>query len=127
MIDPPFTIALANFFAWLPGQRGLSAYLVFVLAGGVFGASVVVLDACSATFGGRSFLGLTHGWKTTPKAAIVWFVGSLIAAGLGMAARVFEPTPFAALLAAASWRTILGKFLAMAKHSGQRDDRRNGG
>jgi|GEM_PF-3387441 len=117
MDDGSLGTALANFLSWVPGQRGLANFAVFLLASGVLGVCVVVLDACSAGLGSRSLLGLTHGWRTTPKAAFMWFVGAFVASALGMAARIFEPTPLAALLAAVSWRTLLTKLLAMARET----------
>ena len=111
-------IALANFLFWVPGQRGLAICVVFAVASGVCCACVVVLDACSVLAGQRTVLALTHGWRLTSKNVAIWFVGALIAAALGMVARIFEPTPLSALVVAVSWRTVLNKLLAIAKHGG---------
>ena len=123
----PLGAALGNFLEFVPGQRGLAAYVVFIAASGAFGACVVLLDACSASLGGRSALGLTLGWQTTSKALTMWFIGASIAGGLGMVARIFEPTPLAALLAAISWRTFLTKLLEMDRENRQHGAGTNGG
>ncbi len=114
-------IALADFLSWTPGKLGLSNYVVFSAASGVFGSCLVILDVCLVGAGPDSALGLTHGWRRTPTIVAIWFIAPLIAAALGMVARIFEPTPLAAVLVAVSWRTFLIKLLAKAKQAGYDD------
>jgi hypothetical protein len=92
------------------------SYAVFVLASGVVGLSLVLLDACSVALGRDSYLELTHGLRATPKAALVWVIGSMLGSGLGMLAQVFQPTPWAAILASLTWRTLLVQLQRLSSH-----------
>jgi hypothetical protein len=111
-----FAAALADFLNWSLRPGPLMAYIVFMAFGGVAGAGLVLLDACSVAQGGRSWLGLTHGWRQTPNAMVVWTIGGALASGFGLVARIFEPTPLSALLAAVTWRGFLRLLLSMAHH-----------
>jgi hypothetical protein len=66
-----FVAALSDFLNWSLRPGAPMAYIVFMVFGGVAGAGLVLLDACSVTLGDRSWLGLTHGWRRTPKAVVV--------------------------------------------------------
>jgi hypothetical protein len=111
-----FAAALADFLNWSLQPGAPMAYIVFMVFGGVAGAGLVLLDACSVTLGDRSWLGLTHGWRRTPKAMVVWTIGGALASGFGLVARIFEPIPLSALLAAVTWRGFLRLLLSMARH-----------
>jgi hypothetical protein len=111
-----FTAALADFLNWSLRPGTPMAYIVFMAFGGVAGAGLVALDACLVAQGGRSWLGLTQGWRRTPKAIVVWMIGGALASGFGLVARIFQPTPLSALLAAATWRGFLKLLLSMAHH-----------
>jgi hypothetical protein len=102
------------------------AYAVFIIASGVIGLALVLLDACSVMLTlvvhkkgsnpGYSYLGLTHGWRATPRNALVWIMASMIASGLGMMARIFQPTPLAAVIASLTWRTLLAQLRRLSAH-----------
>jgi hypothetical protein len=102
------------------------AYAVFIIASGVIGLALVLLDACSVMLRpvmlkkgsnpGYSYLGLTHGWRATPRNALVWIMSSMIASGLGLMARIFQPTPLAAVLASLIWRTLLAQLRRLSAH-----------
>ncbi len=92
------------------------SYGVFMTASGVFGLALVLLDACSVALGRDSYLELTHGPRATPKAALVWVIGSMLGSGLGMLAQVFQPTPWAAILASLTWRTLLAQLQRLTSH-----------
>jgi hypothetical protein len=101
----------------LQGTDGWIAYAIFVVSSGILGLGVVLLDACSAARpDGISYLKLTHGWWSTPKYMIIWFFGSALGAGLGMVARVFEPTPWAAIVAALTWPTLPALLQRLTTH-----------
>jgi hypothetical protein len=95
------------FFHWSLEGGTPTAYIIFSAFAGAIGAGVVVLDACSVSLGGDSYLQLTHGWRSTPKAVIIWLIGAMIASAVGLAVRVFEPTPIAAVVPALAWRTFI--------------------
>jgi len=92
------------------------SYLVFVVVSGFVGLSIVLLDLCSVVLEQNSFLGLTHGRKATPKAALVWMLGAMLGGFLGLLSRVFEPTPLAAVLVSLTWRTLLAKLKDLSVH-----------
>jgi len=106
-----FTAALADFLNWSLRPGAPMAYIVFMAFGGAAGAGLVLLDACLVASGHPSQLGLTHSWRRTPKAMVVWAAGGALASGLGLVARIFEPTPLSALLAAITWRGFLKRLL----------------
>jgi hypothetical protein len=112
--------ALAAFIRFQLRADNWAAYVIFVISSGVIGLAVVMLDLCSVALGRESVLDLTHGPKATPKAAVVWMVGSMLGASLGLLARVFEPTPLAAVLASLTWRTLLAQLQRLSSHSGER-------
>jgi len=114
-----FSAALVDFLNWSLRPGPPMAYVVFMAFGALAGAGLVLLDACSVAQDGRSWLGLTHGWRRTPKAMVVWAIGGAIASGFGLVARIFEPTPLGALLAAVTWRGFLRLVLSMAHHREQ--------
>jgi hypothetical protein len=96
---------------------GWIAYAVFIASSGIVGLAVVLLDACSAARpDGASYLKLTHGWRSTPKYMIIWFFGSMLGAALGMAIRVFEPTPWAAIAAALTWPALPALLQRLSTH-----------
>ena len=97
---------------------GWPAYTVFVVTSGLIGLAIVLLDACSVALrqDRDSSLGLTHGPRATPKAALVWVIGSMLGAGLGLLPRVVEPTPLAAVLVSLTWRTLLSRLKERAAH-----------
>ena len=97
-----------------------AAYAVFVISSGAIGLAIVLLDACSVALGRDSYLDLTHGRRATPKAALVWVIGSMLGSSLGLLARVFEPTPLAAVLASLTWRTLLAQLQRLSTHHVQR-------
>ena len=70
-------IALADFLSWTSGKPGLSNYVVFSAASGVFGSCLVILDVCLVGAGPDSALGLTHGWRRTPTIVAIWFIAPL--------------------------------------------------
>jgi hypothetical protein len=112
----PFAEALGAFLRFSLKSDSLAAYLVFMIASGLVGSDIVLLDACSVSLGRDSYLDLTHGWRTTPKAALVWTMGAVLGSGIGLLARVFEPTPIAAVLVALTWRGLLGKLQRLSAH-----------
>lgn len=118
-----FMAALSAFLGWSLQSGTLMAYVVFMTCSGMLGGALVALDACLVASGKSSQLELTHGWRRTPKAIIVWVMGGVLASGLGLVARIFDPTPLSALLAALTWRAFLKRLLSMAHH---RDEQRLG-
>ena len=104
------------FLRWSLEGGSPAAYVVFCGFAGTVGAAVVLLDACSVSLGGDSYLRITHGWRATPKALVVWVLGAMIAAAVGLAVRVFEPTPLAALVPALAWRSFTASLQALARH-----------
>jgi hypothetical protein len=101
----------------LPRADGWIAYAVFMVSSGIVGLAVVLLDACSAARPeGASYLKLTHGWWSTPRYMFIWFVGSMLGAGLGMAIRVFEPTPWAAIVASLTWPALPALLQRLSTH-----------
>ena len=119
-----FGEALGAFLRFSVKADGAMAYVVFILASATTGLAIVLLDACSVILGGDFYLDLTHGWRATPKAALVWTIGAMLGSGIGLAARVFEPTPVAAVLVAMTWRGLLGQLQRFTAHH---DQRRAGG
>jgi len=111
-----FAAAFGDFLNWSLRPGTPMAYVVFMASGGVAGVVLVLLDACLVASDHPSQLGLTHGWRRTPKAVIVWAAGGALASGLGLVARIFEPTPLSALLAAITWRGFLRLLLSMSHH-----------
>jgi hypothetical protein len=121
-----FDEALDAFLRFDLRADGWVAYAVFIMSSGVAGLAIVLLDACSVMLKlvlqkedfdpGHSYLGLTHGWRATPRNALVWMVASMIASGLGLMARVFQPTPLAAVLASLTWRTLLSQLRRLSAH-----------
>jgi len=111
-----FAAALSDFLNWTLRPGTPMAYMVFMASGGVAGVVLVLLDGCLVASDHPSQLGLTHGWRRTSKAMIVWSVGGALASGLGLVAHIFEPTPLSALLAAVTWRGFLKRLLSMAHH-----------
>jgi hypothetical protein len=113
--------ALGAFLRFDLRADGWPAYAVFVVASGLIGLAIVLLDACSVALrqDRDSYLGLTHGPRATPKAALVWVIGSMLGSSLGLLARVFEPTPLAAVLVSLTWRTLLPKLKGLAAHHEQ--------
>jgi hypothetical protein len=99
--------SLVLFLRWSLDAGTPAAYVIFAGFAGLLGAAVVLLDACSVSLGGDSYLQVTHGWRATPKAMVIWVFGAIIAAIIGLAVRVFEPTPLAALFPALAWRTFI--------------------
>ena len=95
---------------------GWVAYAVFVISSGAAGLAIVLLNACSVALKRDPYLGLTHGWRATPRNALVWMVASMIASGLGLMARVFQPTPLAAVLTSLTWRTLLAQLRRLSTH-----------
>jgi hypothetical protein len=77
------------------------AYAVFIMSSGAIDPAIVLLDACSVALGRDSYLDLTHGPRATPKAALVWVVGSMLGSSLGLLARVFDPSR-----TAEAWRRV---------------------
>lgn len=114
-----FGDALTAFFQFHLQADDWVAYAIFVISSGVIGLAIVLLDCCSVILGGDSYLDLTHGPRATPRAALVWTIGSMLAASLGLVSRVFQPTPLAALLAALTWRTLLAQLQRLATHPNQ--------
>jgi hypothetical protein len=107
--------SLGLFFHWSLEAGTPAAYLIFGAFAGVIGAAVVLLDACSVSLGGDSYLRITHGWRATPKAVIIWVIGAMIASAVGLAVRVFEPTPLAAVFPALAWRTFIRHLQALTR------------
>jgi membrane protein implicated in regulation of membrane protease activity len=118
--------ALNSFLHWTLEVSGPIAYIVFIGFAGAVGAAVVLLDACSVSLGGDSYLKLTHGWRATPRALLVWMIGATIAAGVGLAVRIFEPTPLAAVVAALTWRSFIRQLQAIS-HRPHEDEQRSAG
>ena len=113
-----------SFLHWTLEASSPMAYIVFVGSAGM-GVAVVLLDACSVSLGGDSYLKLTHGVRATPRALLVWMTGSIIAAGVGLAVRIFEPTPLAAVVAALTWRSFIRQLQALS-HRPHEDEQRSG-
>ena len=111
--------ALGAFIRFQMRSDSWLAYVIFVVSSGVIGLAVVLLDYCSVALGQDSVLGLTHGAKSTPKNALVWMIGSILGAALGLFARVSEPTPLAAVLVALTWKTLLTQFQQLSAHSAE--------
>ena len=107
--------AFGLFLRWSLEGGSPAAYIIFAGFSGAVGAAVVSLDACSVSLGGDSYLRITHGWSATPKALCIWVLGAMIAASVGLAVRVFEPTPLAALIPALAWRTFTAHLQALAR------------
>jgi len=109
--------ALDDFIHFQLRHDDWMAFAVFVIASAVIGLAIVLLDYCSVALGRDSALNLTHGRHATPKAALLWMVGSALGASLGLLARVFEPTPLAAVLASLTWRTLLAKLQTLSSRA----------
>jgi hypothetical protein len=75
--------ALEGFLRFDLQADGWPSYAVFVVASGAIGLAIVLLDACSVALGRDSYLDLTHGPRATPKAALVWVIGSMLGSSLG--------------------------------------------
>jgi hypothetical protein len=112
--------ALGNFLdrAIKPGPM---APRDFVILAGLIGAGLVTLDACCVRLWDKSFLELTHGWQRTPMAILVWAIGAVLAAYIGIAVNIFQPTSLSALAAAVSWRG----FITAAQRLAQPNQRSN--
>jgi hypothetical protein len=111
-----FGEALRSFLQFNLKADDWVSYAVFILSSGAVGLAIVLLDACSVALGHDSYLDLTRGPRATPKAAFAWVVGSMIGSGLGLLARMFQPTPLAAVLAALTWRTLLAQLQRLSTH-----------
>jgi hypothetical protein len=112
-----FAQALGDFIRFQLRVDTWLAFVVFAASSGVIGLAIVLLDYCSVALGRESVLNLTHGRRATPKAALLWMIGSMLGASLGLLARVFEPTPLAAVLASLTWRTLLAQLERLSAHS----------
>ena len=115
-----FETALGDFIRFQLRNDNWPAFVVFVAASAVIGLAIVMLDFCSVALGRASALNLTHGRRATPRAALLWMVGSVLGASLGLLARVFEPTPLAAVLASLTWRTLLAQLQRLSTHAERR-------
>jgi len=109
--------ALDDFIRFKLRNDDWLAFVVFVIASGVIGVAIVLLDYCSTALGRPSALKLSHGRRTTPTAMVLWMTGSMLAASLGSLARVFEPTPLAAVLTSLTWRTMLAQLQRISTHA----------
>jgi hypothetical protein len=118
--------SLNLFFHWSLDPGTPAAYIVFSAFAGVIGAGVVLLNACSVSLGGDSYLELTHGWRSTPRAVIIWVIGAIIASAVGLAVRVFEPTPIAAVVPALAWRTFIRRLQALARRDREDEQKPSG-
>ena len=119
-----FGDAFGAFFKFELRADDWVAYVVFMGSSAVVGLAIVLLDACAAALGDEkgprgpafSYLGLIHGWRTTPNIVLVWVIASVIASGLALMSRIFQPTPFAAIVASLTWRTLLVQLRRLTIH-----------
>ncbi len=92
------------------------SYAVFISASGIIALAIVLLDLCCVAVGRNSYLDLTHGLRATPRAALFWAIGTMIASGLGLVLHIFQLTPSAAVLASLTWGTLLGRLQRLLEH-----------